>query len=94
MGEGLIRLDEFLPPEGAMPLTLEEMASKGRAKLERKATTITSSWTAAKERMKAGYDALPFGPTRKANYRAGIDAATHRVDPEKWYRNWIAKMRE
>lgn len=77
-----------------MSPTLEEMAAKGRDKLLRKASQITASWTAAKERMKAGYDATPFGPTRKSNYRAGIDAATHRVDPEKWYRNWIAKMRE
>lgn len=77
-----------------MPRTLEEMASAGLEKLRRKATAISTSWAAAKSRMIAGYEAQPFGPTRKANYRDAINAATHRVDPDKWYTNWIAKMRE
>lgn len=71
--------------------SLSEMASAGRAKLDRKAASMSASWTAAKARMKAGYGATPFGPTRKRNYDAGIDAATHRSDPDKWQRNWTAK---
>lgn len=74
--------------------TLAEMASAGRAKLDRKAATMSSSWNAAKGRMKTGYGLTPFGPTRKSNYGSGIDAATHRVDADKWQRNWVAKMSE
>jgi hypothetical protein len=44
--------------------------------------------------MIAGFDATPFGPTRKANFREGIQNATYHTDPDKWERNWPAKMRE
>jgi hypothetical protein len=77
-----------------MPLTLEELAAKGYEKLVRKAAQISASWEAAKGRMIAGFDATPFGPTRKSNFRAGVQAAKHRTDPEKWRRNWTAKMAE
>lgn len=77
-----------------MPRSLPEMAASGAAKMRRKAAIMSTSWNAAKTRMKTGYGATPFGPTRKANYGAGIDAATHRVDVEKWERNWTAKMSE
>jgi len=77
-----------------MPLTLEEMANKGYTKLTNKAASISSSWTAAKPRMKEGYGALPFGPTRKSNYNRGIDSATHRTDPDKWKARWLVKMKE
>ena len=77
-----------------MPLTLDEMAAKGVRKLRAKADQITRSWEAAKSRMISGYEATPFGPTRKANYRAAIEVAKHRVDPDKWERNWKAKMAE
>jgi hypothetical protein len=77
-----------------MARSLEEMAAAGYEKLTRKASQISASWNAAKARMTAGYDATPFGPTRKANYRAAIQAASHRTDPEKWRRNWVAKMSE
>jgi len=77
-----------------MGLTLDEMVAKGRRKLTAKAATMSSSWAAAKPRMKTGYGATPFGPTRKANYNASIDAATHRIDIEKWATNWKAKMAE
>jgi len=77
-----------------MPRSLDEMVSVGTAKLTRKAAAMSSSWNAAKGRMKTGYNAMPFGPTRKANYGAGIDAATHRVDVDKWARNYRAKMSE
>jgi hypothetical protein len=75
-------------------LTLTEMAAKGERKLRAKAATISASWEAAKSRMKAGYDATPFGPTRKSNYKAAIDVAKHRLDIDKWRRNWEAKMKE
>lgn len=84
----------FITVFGMVARTLEEMTSVGAEKLRRKAASITRSWEAAKGRMKTGYGATPFGPTRKANYNSGIDAATHRTDPEKWARNWPAKMRE
>jgi len=74
--------------------SLDEMVSAGTAKLTRKASAMTASWSAAKSRMKTGYGATPFGPTRKSNYNSGIDAATHRSDPEKWARNFRAKMSE
>lgn len=70
------------------------MVAAGQAKLTRKAASMSASWGAAKSRMKTGYGLTPFGPTRKANYSAGVDAATHRVDVDKWARNWAAKMRE
>ena len=74
--------------------SLAEMVSAGKAKMDRKAATMSASWAAAKGRMKTGYGLTPFGPTRKSNYGAGIDAATHRVDAEKWARNYAAKMAE
>jgi hypothetical protein len=77
-----------------MPLSLEAMQEKGRTKLIRKGPSISAAYNAAKERMKRGYALCPFGETRKRNYVAGIDAAVHRVDPEKWARNWVEKMRE
>jgi phage-related tail protein len=72
-----------------MPLTLEEMATKGYNKLTRKAATMSANWEAAKSHMKDAYGALPFGPNTKAAYNAGIDAGKHRTDPDKWKRNWI-----
>jgi hypothetical protein len=79
-----------------MPATLEEMASKGRSKLRDKADSMKSAWNAMTEHMKDAYDKLPFGPTRKANYKKAIDSAKtegrYRVDPDKWYDKWKAKM--
>ena len=74
--------------------SLEEMVSQGKAKMDRKAGTMANSWGAAKSRMKTGYGLTPFGPTRKSNYGAGVDAATFRTDSDKWARNWRAKMSE
>lgn len=74
-----------------MVRTLEEMASVGQRKLAAKAATMASRWDAKKPVMKAGYAALPFGPTTKAAYNAGIDAGRYRApDPAKWARNWKA----
>jgi len=77
-----------------MAATIDEMVRKGVNKLRNKADSMIRSWNAAKSRMIAGYDATPFGPTRKSNYRAGIQTAEFRVNPEKWARNWPAKMSE
>lgn len=75
--------------------TLEEMASKGQAKLSRKATQMASSYNAAKGRAASNFSAVGFGPGRTVAYRAGIDAATYRApDPQKWATNWLAKMRQ
>jgi len=78
-----------------MVRSLEEMASKGRSKLAAKAGTMASSYNAAKGRMKTGYGAMPFGPTRTSAYNTGVDRGEYRApDPDKWARNWKAKMAE
>ena len=75
--------------------SLQEMAAQGATKLRTKSANMAASWNAAKGRMAAGYGATPFGPTRKSNYQAGINAATyHAPDVDKWQRNWTAKMAE
>lgn len=68
------------------------MVAAGKAKLTRKASRMKTSWEGARTRMKAGYDLTPFGPTRKANYKAGVDAGVFRVDPDKWARNFEANL--
>jgi hypothetical protein len=74
---------------------MEEMAQKGRDKLARKASSLASSYNAAKSRAIAHYGAVGFGPARTAAYSAGVNAATyHAPDPNKWAENWLAKMRE
>jgi len=78
-----------------MVRSLEEMASKGQTKLATKAASMASSWNAAKSRMTSHYAAMPFGPTRKSNYNAGVSAGTYRApDPTKWATNWKAKVSE
>jgi len=72
--------------------SFDEMVAVGRDKMSRKATSMSRTYDAMKPTMKSGYDATPFGPTRKANYKSGIDAAKHTVDPDKWARMWRAKM--
>jgi len=62
-----------------MPLTLEEMASKGYTKATAKDAIIRKSWEAAKERCIANYGKMPFGPTRKAAHAAAVRKATHRT---------------
>jgi len=75
--------------------SLDEMVSQGKGKLARKAGSMKASYEAARGRMKTGYAATPFGPTRKANYNSGVDGGTYRApDAEKWARNWKAKMAE
>jgi len=75
--------------------TLNEMAAKGESKLRRKAASMATSYNAAKGRAVTNFAAVGFGPTRTANYRAGVEAATYTApDPDKWSRNWLAKMQE
>ena len=75
--------------------TIEEMAAKGQAKLQRKATMMAASYEAAKTRAVQNFQAVGFGPTRTTNYQSGVQAAQYRApDPGKWARNWSAKMRE
>jgi hypothetical protein len=74
---------------------LAAMAAKGESKLRRKATAMAASYAASKGRAVENFQAVGFGPTRTANYRAGVEAADYRApDPSKWSRNWQAKMRE
>ncbi len=76
-------------------ISLQEMASKGAQKLQTKGASMANSWNAARGRMASGYGATPFGPTRKSNYQAGIQAAQYRApDAQKWAQNWTAKMSE
>ena len=76
-----------------MARTLEEMVSKGTAKLRAKLSTMASNWEAAKSRMISNYEAQPFGPRTKEAYRAGISAAKYRApDVDKWATNWKAAV--
>ena len=72
--------------------TFDEMVAEGTGKMSRKAPSMSDNYNAMKPTMKAGYDATPFGPVKKAHYKAGIDNATHKVDAVKWARMWRAKM--
>ena len=82
--------------------SLEDMGAKGKRKYEAKLGTMESSYSAAIPRAKAHYGTLPFGATRKSNYNAAMDsyAADNYKDAigpdsaNKWYDNWISKMRE
>ncbi len=75
--------------------------AEAKAKYARKTANAGGSWDAAKGRMKQNWGeglrrfGTPPGPRRTAAYNAGIDAATYKTgDPEKWARNWQAKMAE
>ena len=75
--------------------SIAEMAAKGAAKLRRKAGSMAAAYDAAKGRAVTNFNAVGFGPTRTANYAAGVQAATYTApDPDKWLRNWTAKMQE
>lgn len=72
--------------------TVATMAARGAAKLRAKAEIMKRSWDAAKPTMIKNFEALPFGPTIKANFREMVGKAVYRSDPEKWSRNWQAKI--
>ncbi len=75
--------------------SIAEMAAKGSAKLRRKAESMARSYEGSKTRAVTNFSAVGFGPTRTANYQAGVQAATYRApDADKWSRNWSAKMAE
>ena len=76
-------------------MSLETAANKGVGKLTRKQQQMINSWNAARSRMIDHYRAFGFGPTRVANYQAGIQSASYPgSNPTKWRENWIAKMKE
>lgn len=74
---------------------IAEGAAQGSKTLADKAGQMASSWSGAKSRMKTGFAAYGFGPTRTANYNSGIDRATYKApDPSKWASRWSTKMGE
>jgi len=80
-------------------VTLEELANKGRRKLQTKLDTMKQNYASAKDIAVENYEALPFGPTRKANYRKAweymVSNYQSKMTPdivEKWARNWTKKM--
>lgn len=76
-------------------MALADMAAKGSRKLSDKAASMASSWNNARPRMVSHFQSVGFGPTRTANYEAGIRNATYTPpSPSKWAENWQAKMRE
>lgn len=80
-----------------MPITLEEMARKGKDKLASKVDEMKESYRGSIDFAIEEYRKLPFGPKTKAKYEKGMKnyAADHyadKVKPEiadKWYRKWI-----
>lgn len=84
-----------------MATTLEELARIGKANYSRKFDSMRRSYRAAGARAQVGYDATPFGPTRKANYKSAwavmpdhYDAKVKSPLEDKWERSWTSKMRE
>jgi hypothetical protein len=81
--------------------TLEDLATKGATKYGAKIPTMKRSYRAAEARAKSGYDATPFGPTRKANYKDAWKYMPDHYDlmvkaglEAKWRDRWTTKMRE
>jgi hypothetical protein len=82
-------------------VTLEELATKGSKRYAAKIERMRRSYRGAKDRAISHYDALPFGPTRKANYKAAWEVMPDNYDlvvkpglEKKWAENWTAKMKE
>jgi hypothetical protein len=81
--------------------TLEELGAKGARKYGQKIDRMKKSYRAAEGRAKTGYDATPFGPTRKANYKSAWSYMPDNYDlmvksglENKWKAHWTAKMTE
>jgi hypothetical protein len=81
--------------------TLEDLAAKGESKYRAKIPSMRRSYRAAESRAKSGYDATPFGPTRKANYKDAWKFMPDHYDlmvkeglEKKWRDHWTAKMKE
>jgi len=78
-------------------MSLETMASKGSANLNRKLPGMSASYSASSTRAQANYGKMPFGATRKANYNSAwstnpgnYSAAMTADKVSKWRENWIA----
>jgi len=75
-------------------IRIRAMADKGEATLIKKASIMSRNYDLMKSTMVETYDATPFGPTLKANYKDAIGKAVHRVDPEKWSRVWTVRVQK
>jgi len=77
-----------------MAKSIEEMAVKGKSKMDRKAPTMKANYDSAKVMMKRRYGEQPFGPATTAAYNAGVDAAEYVApDTDLWKEKWMAAMR-
>lgn len=74
-------------------MALEELARLGKAKYAEKEVTAKRNWDAMIPTMHTSYDALPFGPSKKANYKTRVVAGKLRFDPDAWERKYVAKMK-
>lgn len=76
-----------------MAKSLEEMASKGKKKMDNKSSSMKTNYDAAKHMMKRRYGELPFGPQTTANYNKGVDDADYTApDTDLWKEKWMAAM--
>lgn len=83
-------------------VSLEEMGAKGKRKYSAKVGAMDEHYGAAIPKAKRNYGELPFGPTVKGNYNSAMDsyaldnyrAAIGPASADRWYDNWIEKMRE
>lgn len=81
--------------------TLEELATKGSRNYARKIPTMKTGFPKSKDRAIAGFNAAPFGSTRKAAYSAAWTTMPANYDAmvtpgleSKWAANWKSKMAE
>jgi len=77
-----------------MVKSLEEMAVKGKGKMDDKVPSMKKNYDEAKPEMKRRYGELPFGPQTTANYNKGVDRAEYIApDTDLWKEKWMAAMR-
>lgn len=84
-----------------MVRSLEDMGAKGKRKYVAKLPAMDEHYGAAIPRAKSHYGQLPFGSTIKGNYNTAMDSyaldnyrgAMTPDKADKWYDNWISKMR-
>jgi len=74
-------------------MSLEELARQAKARYAEAESKAKTNWDAMIPTMHANYDALPFGPTRKSNYKLKVTAGKLRFDPDEWERRYVQKMR-
>jgi len=78
-----------------MARTVEEMAAKGKRKLEAKKEDMKEMYRAAIDHMIDQFRKLPFGSRIKSRYEKmvrDVAAANYYVDPDKWETNWKRKI--